>query len=47
MDVKQAWKNFEKTGDITDYLEFCKQRKMEENSGGKEFKSEWDNNRGK
>ena len=45
MNRKDAWKNFEKTGDITDYLEFCKHRRMEkENRFGKEFKSEWNNN---
>ena len=44
MDIKEAWKNFEKTGNITDYLEFCKYRRMEEASIGKEFKGEWNNN---
>ena len=39
MDKKEAWKNFEKTGDISDYLEFCKYKKEEENHFGKEFKS--------
>ena len=47
MNKKDAWKNFEKTGDITDYLEFCKYKKMEETTGGKEFESKWDNNSGK
>ncbi len=44
MDKKTAWSNFVKTGEITDYLEFCKYKNMEENKLGKEFESEWNNN---
>jgi hypothetical protein len=44
MNKKIAWKNFLKTGEVNDYLEFCKYRKMEENISGKKLKSEWDNN---
>lgn len=44
MDRKEAWKNFEKTGEITDYLEYCKYRKTEEQDFGKESKSKWNNN---
>ena len=43
MNKKEAWKNFEKTGEITDYLEFCKHRKMEEAGRGKEPESKWNN----
>jgi hypothetical protein len=39
MDKKTAWGKFVKTGDIDDYLEFCKCRKMEEKESGKESKS--------
>ena len=44
MDMKQAWKNFEKSGDITDYLEFCKCKRMEEGDLGKTSESKWNNN---
>ncbi len=47
MNKKEAWKIFEKTGEITDYLEFCKYKKMEEVSLGKELESKWNNNSGK
>jgi len=41
--MKQAWKNFEKTGEITDYLEYCKYRRMEEQNIGQEPESKWNN----
>lgn len=44
MNKKEAWKNFEKTGEITDYLEYCKYRRMEEQSGGKKSENKWNNN---
>jgi hypothetical protein len=44
MDKKLAWNNFLKTGEINDYLEFCKCRSMEENTSGKKLESEWNNN---
>ena len=44
MDMKQAWKKFEKTGEIADYLEFCKYKKTEDSICGKELESKWDNN---
>ena len=44
MNPKKAWKNFEKTGEIADYLEYCKYRKMEEVELGKKLKSKWNNN---
>lgn len=44
MNKKDAWKNFIKTGDISDYLEFCKFKQIEEAQNGKELKSEWNNN---
>lgn len=47
MNRKDAWKNFEKTGEISDYLEYCKYRKLEEQKFGKKFKSKWNNNFGK
>ena len=47
MYKKEAWKNFEKTGEITDYLEFCKYRRTEEAELGKELKNKWNNNSGK
>ena len=47
MKKTEAWKRFEKTGDITDYLEFCKHRRLEEAERGKELESKWDNNSGK
>ena len=47
MNEKDAWKNFEKTGEITDYLEYCKYRRMEEAEFGKESKGKWNNNSGK
>ena len=47
MNLKEAWKNFEKTGNITDYLEFCKYKSMEEQKIGKKSESKWNNNSGK
>ena len=47
MDINKAWKKFEKTGDIMDYLEFCKYKKTEETKFGQEPKSKWNNNSGK
>ena len=44
MDMKEAWKIFEKTGDIADYLEFCKYKRMEELELGKTSESKWNNN---
>ena len=44
MNIKQAWKNFEKTGEIADYLEYCKHKDKEEQKGGKKSKSKWNNN---
>lgn len=43
MDQKDAWKNFEKTGEIVDYLEYCKLKKMEEQKIGKKPESKWNN----
>lgn len=43
MNPKEAWKNFEKTGEIADYLEYCKYKKMEEERG-KKSKSKWNRN---
>lgn len=39
MNKKKAWNKFVKTGEINDYLEFCKYKNMEETVSGKEFKS--------
>lgn len=47
MNEKEAWKNFEKTGEITDYLEYCKYRRMEEQNFGQKSESKWNNNRRK
>ncbi len=47
MDKKVAWSNFLKTGEINDYLEFCKYKNTEENISGKEFESKWNSNLGK
>ena len=47
MDGKEAWRNFEKTGEIADYLEFCKHRKMEEQTIGKKSEGKWNNYSGK
>ena len=44
MNEKEAWKNFAKTGNIADYLEFCKYKKMEEVELGKTSESKWNNN---
>ncbi len=44
MNLKEAWKNFEKTGNIEDYLEFCKYKRMEEAKLGKKPQSKWNNN---
>jgi len=44
---KDAWKNFEKTGEITDYLEYCRIKRQEELEFGEESKSKWNNNRRK
>lgn len=44
MDKNDAWKNFEKTGEIADYLEYCRHRKMEDTKLGQKSKSEWNNN---
>ncbi|MBR2290011.1 MAG: hypothetical protein IJ867_05330 [Clostridia bacterium] len=47
MNKQDAWKNFEKTGEITDYLEYCKIRKMEDAELGQKSESKWNNHRGK
>ena len=39
MDEKNAWKAFEKTGEISDYLEYCKHKKSEEAKFGEKSKS--------
>ena len=45
LDKKTAWSNFEKSGEIADYLEFCKQKNIEEKDVfGEELKGKWDNN---
>jgi hypothetical protein len=44
MDKKIAWSNFLKSGEVSDYLEFCKYRNMEENISGKKLEGKWDNN---
>ena len=44
MNVKKAWGKFKKTGEITDYLEYCKCRKMEEVELGKKLEGKWNNN---
>ena len=44
MDMKKAWKKFEESGEIADYLEFCKYKKMEETICGEELKSKRSNN---
>ena len=47
MNRQDAWKNFEKTGQIEDYLEYCKFKRQEEQVLGEESKSKWNNNRRK
>ena len=44
MDIKSAWSKFAKSGEITDYLEFCKCKNMGENISGQDSKSKWNNN---
>ena len=44
MDKNEAWKNFVKTGEIEDYLEYCKFRRLEEQALGEKSKSKWNNN---
>ena len=44
MNMKNAWKKFTQTGEITDYLEFCKYKKTEETICGKELKSKRNSN---
>ena len=41
MNQKEAWKIFEKTGEITDYLEYCKYKRMEETKVGQKPKTKW------
>lgn len=47
MNKKSAWKNFEKSGEIADYLEYCKYKDKEEQVLGEKPKSKWNNNRRK
>jgi len=47
MNEKEAWKEFIKTGEIDDYLIYCKYRNEEEQKVGKKSKSKWNYNSGK
>ena len=47
MNQKTAWKNFEKSGEIADQLEYRKCEEKEEQVLGKKSKSKWNNNCGK
>ncbi len=45
MKAKDAWKNFKKTGEIEDYLEYCKLKRLEEQEFGKKPENKWNNHR--
>lgn len=47
MNSKIAWKNFEKSGSLKDYLEYCKYKKMEGQEFGENSQGKWSNYRGK